>query len=745
MKKVISLILCAVLIVCMTGWTVGDIWSPDAFDTEVKSNYSKTDKVIASNAAYELIWKGSDCTVDLIEKATGNRWGVTARTEGEPTEDPITGMPIKVHPEVSSALIIEVLDRSNNQTAEYQSAVGAVKNGRVVTENIENGIRIFYYFDEIEIRIAVDFVLREDSVAASIDPKLIQEGEGYRVVAAKIAPFWCLNPNDTEDAYIFYPSGSGALVSNESNSAAGIKIQDQVYGFDPVMTRDNLESIKKEVRLPVYGAKNGNLGTCAIIEDNAESCSIGFKVGATGIKYSGVYAHYQIRPYSENYAQSLKAKERMKVYSLSPLEKPVTVAFYPLVGEKANYSGMAETYKNYLKKTGAFSDKAEEESNLNLTFVGGMMINQSFLGVPYKDLVAATTVKGAQSIIKELSEETGVKISAKLLGFGTSGIENNSYAGGMKMNENIGTEKELSALNDFCNQNNVDLYYDFDVVKLKNKSAGYSTFFDTAYNNLLKISTVYNYNAASRSYDTETGYNLLSRGLLNGGSDKVLKKISKWNLSGVSLESLTSLAYSDHSTGDTRYFLKGDMGKDTVALMDKFGEKYKVAAFEANAYAAAAADMIFNTPTLSSQERVFTADVPFYQMIFKGYVPMGTESYNMAVNPKNHLLRTVEAGAGLSYTLIGEYNNEFIDYSGYCFYGSEYEPISDEIIATVNSLKDYYAAINGEEIVSHTILDTGLREVVYGNGVRVYVNYTDASITAPNGTTVEAEAYVWEK
>ncbi len=745
MKRVISLILCAVLIVCMTGWTIGDIWSPDLFDTEVKSNYSKSDKVIATNAKYDLVWKGSDCTVDLIEKETGNRWGVTARTEGEPTEDPITGMPIKAHPEVSSALIIEVLDRSNNQTAEYQSAVGAVKNGRVVTENIDNGIRVFYYFDEIEIRIAVDFVLREDSVATTVDPKLIQEGESYRVVSAKVASFWCSTPNDAADSYLFYPSGSGALVSNSSYSAAGIKVQDQVYGFDPVMTRDNLETVKKEIRIPVYGAKNGNLATCAIIEDNAEACSIGFKVGATGIKYSGVYAVYQIRPFSDNYTQNLSWKTRMKVYSLSPLEKPVTIGFYPLLGDKADYSGMAETYKNYLKKSGVLTEKAGEDSQLNLTFVGGMMIDQSFLGVPYKELVAATTVKDAQNIVSELSEKTGVKISAKLLGFGSSGIEYNSYAGGMKMNKVIGSEKDLSAFNDFCNENNVDLYYDFDLLKLKNNSAGFSTFFDTAYNCLLKITTAYNYNAASRSYVSTTGYNLLSRALLNEGSDKVLKKISKWNLSGVSLESLSSVAYSDHSTGDTQYFLKGNMGKDTVALMDKFGEKYKVAAYEANAYAAGAADVIFNTPTVSSQERVFLEDVPFYQMVFKGYVPMGTESYNMATSPRNHLLRTVESGAGISYTLIGKYYNEFIDYPGYYFFGSEYAPISEDIIATVNSLKDYYTAINGEEIVSHTILDSGLREVVYSNGVKVYVNYTDESLTTPDGTAVEAEGYVWEK
>ncbi|MEE0929261.1 MAG: DUF5696 domain-containing protein, partial [Acutalibacteraceae bacterium] len=217
MKRLLCLILGVVMIVSMTGWTTGKIWAPDAFDEEIASNYSKANKVIASNAKYDLMWIGSDGTVDLIEKETGNRWGVTARIPGAPTEDPITGMPIKALPAVSSTVIIEVLDRSNNQRTEYYSAVSAVKNGRVVTENIENGIRIFYYFDEVKIRVAVDFVLRADSVAVSMDPTLIQESVDYRVVSAKIAPYWCSNPNDTEDAYLFYPSGSGALVNNESN------------------------------------------------------------------------------------------------------------------------------------------------------------------------------------------------------------------------------------------------------------------------------------------------------------------------------------------------------------------------------------------------------------------------------------------------------------------------------------------------------------------------------------------------
>ena len=373
------------------------------------------------------------------------------------------------------------------------------------------------------------------------------------------------------------------------------------------------------------------------------------------------------------------------------------------------------------------------------------MIDKSFLGVPYKDLVAATTIEKAQEILTELKDKTGSKISAKLLGFGSTGIEYGSYAGGITLHKNIGSKKQLSALADYSKNNNIDLYYDFDLVRLKNASQGFSTTFDVAYSSLLKITTVYKYNAASRSYEEETGYKLLKRELLDKGANKVLKKIKGWNLSGVSLESLSQIAYSDCSTETTEYMTKGNMAKDVNDIFAEFKKTYKIASEDANAYAAAASNIIYSTPSASAQERIFRYDVPFYQMVFKGYVPMTTESINLASNPKKELLLAVEAGSGLNYTLISNYYNEFIDYHGYYFFGSQYSDISEGIIATANELKDYYAAINGAEIVSHTVLASGLRETVYSNGVKAYVNYTDNSIVTDSGKTVESFGYVWEK
>ena len=63
---------------CMLGWTTGNVWTLPTFDKDTPSNYPTKDTTIAKNSKFELIWKAEDATVDLIELATGNRWGVTA-------------------------------------------------------------------------------------------------------------------------------------------------------------------------------------------------------------------------------------------------------------------------------------------------------------------------------------------------------------------------------------------------------------------------------------------------------------------------------------------------------------------------------------------------------------------------------------------------------------------------------------------------------------------------------------------
>ena len=741
-KKIICLFLSVIMVFALSACTQ-TAWTATEFDTEIPSALLSDGKVLAENDNYRLEWISYSASVALVDKTTGDRWCTTPTKEGEPTVDDL-GMPIKKNPQLSSPILIEYMDNNSNSEEKLIGYTAAVTGGRIRASLIKNGVRVEYYFDDASIMVPVEYVLRDNSVAVTVDPNEIQESTNT-LNAISILPFWCSAENDAEDAYLFVPSGSGALISNQTISQQGTTYSASVYGDDAVMRVDDLVTIKKSARLPVFGSKQGNKGAVAIIESAAESVDIDANIGSGVIGYSGIYATYQVRGYSYTVFSPLGEQQVIRnIFAKDMNQTPMTVAYYPLKDDNASYSGMAEVYKNYLKETKAVTEKTDD-SSLNVTFVGGAMVNKSFLGVPYQDLVAATTLKDAQDILTELSEKTGVKISAKLLGFGSTGIETGNYAGDFQIHGNLGSQKDLTNLSEFCGKNNIDLYMDFDLVKLKNGSQGFSTFFDTAYNSLYKVGYGYDYDLAIRSYIADTQYAFLTRGLLSKGLDKLLKKTAKWDLPGISLETLTSIAYSDYSDRkSTLYYSKGNMAEDVTEMMKKVSETHKVAAYDANAYAALAADIVFETPMRSSQESIFKADVPFYQMVFKGFVPMSGETVNIASNEQEVLLKSVETGCGLNYVLTANYYNEFIDSQNNYFFGSKYSDINDKLIKNYTDLKDYYAAINGAEIVSHKMLDGGLRETVFDNGVKVYVNYSEASAVSPIGE-VAAESFVWEK
>ena len=75
------------------------------------------------------------------------------------------------------------------------------------------------------------------------------------------------------------------------------------------------------------------------------------------------------------------------------------------------------------------------------------------------------------------------------------------------------------------------------------------------------------------------------------------------------------------------------------------------------------------------------------------------------------------------------------------FYNSCYDDLSTEIEANYKKVYTYYEKIGNSEIVSHSILANGLRETVFANGVKVYVNYLNEAIESDLGT-VDANSFL---
>lgn len=723
MKKILSIILTLCFLLSLTACGTVSSKQPPFDKKTVMSPLS--DNLIAENDTYTLEWDEVNYGVILTNKLTGEVWGTSPKESDEVKLDSF-GMPIKRHDMTNSVLSVYYRDKKvgtdNNNVYSYN---GVVENGHVRCAKIKNGVHVEYYFDSLEFMIPVDFVLCEDYVSVSIKTRLIQENSNI-VTSVSLAPFFCSVENDTKDAYLFVPSGSGAIINTKTESLQGNSFSAPVYGED--LAQKFLYNSQKEtaVRMPVFGVNAVESGVFGVIEGAEETALIESISGSESYGFSAVYPTFQLRGYTEHQSKVFSSTIRTNIiYSELVITEEPQVRYYPLSKGKTSYSAMAETYREYLKEKG-FLENSTETIPLNIELIGGSLITESFLGIPYTTVQPTTTIEQASDIINDLSSYAGNNFTVKLNGFGSTGIDIGSLAGGFTVDGNIGSKSQLKELASFCKKKNIGLFMDFDIVRFSESANGFSTFFDNASNAGDEKVSCYVYDKATGLQERSKIYYILSPWKFDDVAEKLIDKTEKFGLGGISLETFSSLSYSDYSEKDSaKYYSKAGFSDAVSQAMKKIGKGQSIMASSANDYAAVQADLIVDTPTASENNIIFSADVPFYQMVFKGYIPMFTESVNLAKDPETMLLKAVEGGCGLSYTAISKWDNSLIDSDYNYFHSSVYSDLKAVISQNIQRLSSYYEKIANAHIVSNKIINDNVRVTEFDNGIMVYVNYGD--------------------
>ena len=734
----IIILLCVVLLCALVSCGQSEVTQESiAFDKQAQPKIVESG-VVMENASYRLEWDNENKRVELVEIETGLSWSTTPASTQEPELDQF-GLPKKLHPQINSALMLDVISPQDNSISTVNSYNGAIVNGRVSAMKISDGIEVVYYFDEEEISVPVRYCLREDGICVTIDTAKIAENENkiYRILTT---PFFCAMKNDSSDSYLFIPSGSGALSYPKTISATGITYTQEVFGSDPAVKDWGSPAIEQAVRLPVYGAKSGDRAIFAIIESGAETAYIEARYGSQSLNYSSVYTAFQVRGYAMVRATLFQGNRKdSTVYSDQFVKTELSVGFYPLSGDAANYSGMAKVYSDYLIKSENMPNSTENESALNLIIYGGIMTKQSFLGIPYDTLYAATTLNKANQMITELYSATGVSPSVLLDGFGQTGLDVGEIAGGYSVNSKLGSTNALNNLSAYCKQNGILLFFNFDMIRFSKSSSGFSMSYDVAKEINRQTIYKYRYRPSTRDWDTGSRYALLSREKLRSSIDKLTKSTSKFELDGIGLTTLGSIAYSDYSNAYSHS--KMSMSADVISMMTKVKESNrKIAVSDANAYSASNADMIFEAPMQSTKDDIFDEDIPFYQMVFKGYIPMSSVSVNLSAEANDIILKSLESGCGLTYTLYNNSDIALIDAKYPVFSSGNYSDLKEDIIRNIKNLSAYYDSMNGAKIIHHEIMENGLRKTIFDNGVSVYVNQTSSVLETPDGC-VEPKSY----
>lgn len=738
-KRASLILLCLLLVLSFTACSGGDLMMPLLFDEN--HPVQKADSFVAAeNDRYQLKWDRENLRIVLYDKVKDVNWSSTPQDYMEPRYD-ADGTIIKNNAKLETTLLVEYIETENYTVKTQNAHTMSLKTGKYALEKIDNGFKITYYFDKIGISVPVTYTLKKDGFAIGVDPTQICESGTNLLYRIDLAPFMCSTPNIADDSYLFYPSGSGALIYADRQGEISTYFNDSVYGEDAMYTvvSNSYSSVTENIKMPVFGAKNGQQAMMGIITQGADLAAIECDLYNQNLGHNGVFTSFGIR----GRQTTTKAVGSSKTqYSDQYTSAPIEVTYYPLYDADADYVGMAKRYRQYLTEERGLEDR-QEKASVSVSLIGGTEIPTSFLGVPTTDLYATTTVKQAETILTELQNESKLPIVAELFGFGKSGVDIGKPAGGLGLNRSIGSEKEVKALASTCDSIGVDLYFNYDLLYFNSNGSGLrkaGNGSSKAPSGLYGKKTGYYLGRGSASSEL---YYLVARDCLIDLAEKAVKHCAGMGVKGFSSENLTSAAYADYA--HNRYFSKGNMANDVQTILKSAKENgMRIMGFDANDYAAALSDNIIEAPLTSNGFNDFDLDVPFYQIVFKGYVPMFGTALNTVTDQQKTILRLAETGCSLRYSLMNNFDVTLLNSHYQIFNTRLYADQKDQLLETVSQMTDFYEAISDAKITNHKLINDDVREVTYDNGVTVVVNYGKADCESSIGT-VKAESFIYAK
>ena len=730
MKRIISLLL--MLCIILSSGIVAYSDNTGVPNGNTDNTLSAENKIICENEKYMLIFDKESYLLQIKDKHNGFIW--SSNFVDNSNDNVVMGI---VKTDMLSNIVVSYAFGSDIKTT--NSRVGSILKNAASVKAIENGVRVDYGFGDYGFNIPVEYVLEEDGLKASVILKDIKEEKDNKIISVELLPFFSAEATKTNDGYLFVPDGSGAVISFEERES-GIKetYEKMVYGEDLLTPSDVQTTYDKDIKIPVYGMKTGDNGFVAIIEKGAENSAI--YASAAGQKADcfivGSKYIYRANDYVEVTMQN-GSKSSSLFYSEpdSDIDK-YTVKYTLLSGDKADYVGMAEVYRSYLLKNG-LKESSNDKAKLYLDLYGGLNVQASFLGIPYKTVNVLTDFKQAQKILDSFKEKGVENISLGLKSYTDSAVKGKTEIN-LKPLSKLGGKKGLKNLLTYSEENNVTVYPNADFFSFSKKGNGIGSNKTKVYSleksplRLKGFTLADNYRV-----DNERAISFVRPSKYEYSASKLIKSASKLKLKNIGLGEISAKLISDYSSS---YVSRREAKELLLSALDKVEEKLAVSSYNANDYLWKYSEMLADIPTCSSKYNVFSYDIPFLQIVLKGVKNYSTESLNLSGMTAESFLRSIESGSYLKFEGIYAENSKIKGTQLGDIFGANYKAWFETAVKWYSETEKLYKAVGNSKITEHSVNgDTAV--TVYENGTRVYVNYSEKQVDI-DGVTVEPLWYL---
>lgn len=578
-----------------------------------------------------------------------------------------------------------------------------------------------------------------------------QDGElaTYMPTSIDVLPLFGAAGRSSE-GYIFVPDRSGGLMYlNNSKKLSLPSYFGSVYGPDR-STAPQQENISTGplVRMPVFGLKDGERAWFAIIEDGQALANISAELAGKTDSFNKAYARFNLTPRTTIILYGVEStldNRMVDAYAVEPYKGDISIRYHFLTGDEANYSGMANKYRDYLvERLGLEKINSNSPVPLMVELIGGFHDQEPVMGAPREVIRPMTTYSQAAEIAQDLKSKGIDSLRLRYLGWSRGGIEH-YFPNKLRLESALGKKEELLNL---VNLDDVEVYLDVNFMTVMR-----DTMFDSfrAGKHAARFlnrsaAKLFKFNQATFQQISDEYYYILSPRHLGWVVDGFLKDFADYQGANLSLRHMGRVVYSDFQDRADRAVNRQDALLYIREQLERFAsEGISLVVEGGNDTVFPYAEQIVEAPTDESLMLIIDEPVPFYQMVLHGLVDFSGKPYNQGGITREKLLKTLETGE-IPYFRWSHADSSVIKGSDFAYLlATTYSDTVDEALALFEEAKPVLEKVRGQAIVDHTRLLDGVYRTTYENGIEVIVNYTNTGIFAA-GRYVPGQGYaVYER
>lgn len=608
-------------------------------------------------------------------------------------------------------------------------------------DNAENGVEGGSGTSKPNFIIPLEYRLDAGSLVVTIPVNQVKESGEYQIRSLELLNMFGA-ADQQSDGYMFVPDGSGSLIYLNNGKVKEEQYVQRVYGPDPNDNSYRRGQVSENARMPVFGLKTADAAWFAVIEKGDAIASIAADISGKKNSYNFIHSSYTLRGEDELELYTGSTIQEIQLLNEEIYKGDIEVRYSFLGKDKANYSGMAELYRNQLAAEKVLQPlETGQDVPLYLDMLGAVDKQKSFLGVPYRSEIAMTTFGQAAQIAEQLKQDGIDRLLMRYTGWSAKGV-NHATPDKLKTESVLGSKAQLLELSEKLEQAGGMLFPDIAFQKIYHDDGGFTPSSDASRFVTREEAELYPYNRALSRMDMTLGsYYLLSPAKLPYYVDTFMSKYKAYGFNGVSLRDLGSVLSSDFRVSrviqreTAKQIVEEQLGK----LDQSIGQTMIAGG---NAYAWPYSDHLINVPTASSGFVLTDEEIPFYEMVVHGYISYAGTPMNLndEQDLKVQLLHSIELGAAPHFSWSYEPSSKLKFTHFDDMYATGYQDWYDQAVSLYKEVNRVLSPVQNAQIVNHIRHQEGVAEVQYSNGISIYVNYTDKQVSV-HGFTVGAGQY----